>query len=345
MTRSEAPPPRRWDDSAVRQARPAVSARARLDPWKLQGTSDELERTADGRRRVRTLFLTGAECPFACTYCDLWRYTVDGLTPESALPAQIRDGLDGIPQNVTDLKLYNASNFFDGRAVPTADLPEIARLVASFERVIVECHPRLIDERCLDFARRLAPDEPAPDEPAPGETSPHRLELALGLETTHAGALASLNKKMTLEDIRRSTAFALDNGLRVRTFVLHPAPGVPPEEAEAATLATIRFARELGVHQVSIVPLRASEAPIRALVRAGRVAPPTLEGLERTFEKALTLGDASFVVTLDTWDLESVPGPRSCATGACRDTRRRRLEAMNASGGVEPPVSCEHCRS
>src|SRR2546425_4164007 len=116
-------------DARIRRLRPPKPG---IDPWKAHGTVIEEERSASGGlERAVTVFLAGAECPFTCSFCDLWRGTLDGPTPPGALPTQLARALEAIaPPFPHRLKLYNASNFFDRRAVPAEDLPRIAELCA-----------------------------------------------------------------------------------------------------------------------------------------------------------------------------------------------------------------------
>lgn len=111
--------------------------------------------------------------------CDLWKNTLDEATPLGAIPTQIRRALQALPP-ARNIKLYNSGNFFDPQAIPKADHVAIAALLADFRRVIVENHPRLTDYRCVEFAQLIQA----------------QLEVALGLETIHPAALASLNKQM-----------------------------------------------------------------------------------------------------------------------------------------------------
>ena len=124
-------------DRRIRSLRPPKPA---VDPWKAHGVLVEDERRPHGVvERTATIFLAGAECAFTCSFCDLWRYTIDGPTPRGALPAQIEASLAGVGSgSVQRIKLYNASNFFDRRAVPREDLPRIAELCAPFSGVTVE---------------------------------------------------------------------------------------------------------------------------------------------------------------------------------------------------------------
>jgi len=115
----------------------------------------ERERRLDGSLApVLTVLLAGAECPFTCAFCDLWRRTLDGPTPPGAIPRQLKAALreTGPLPATCAAKLYNASNFFDPRAVPPEDDAAIAALLQPFDRVTVECHPRLVAAR-----RRLYP--------------------------------------------------------------------------------------------------------------------------------------------------------------------------------------------
>ena len=53
------------------------------------------------------MFLSGAECPFTCSFCDLWRWTIDGPTPPGALSIQLERILQAHDTPAADrLKLY-----------------------------------------------------------------------------------------------------------------------------------------------------------------------------------------------------------------------------------------------
>jgi hypothetical protein len=135
--------------------------------------------------------------------CDLWKNTLTTSVGRGQIAAQIRWALERLPP-ARHLKLYNAGNFFDPRAIPPGDYAGIARLAAPFARVIVECHPRLIGRRCWEFRRLLA-----------GE-----LEVALGLETVHPEVLPRLNKRMTLDDFATAVRTLRARAIATRAFIL-----------------------------------------------------------------------------------------------------------------------------
>jgi uncharacterized Fe-S cluster-containing MiaB family protein len=64
----------------------------------------------------------------------------DARVEAGAIPEQIQFALDQLPA-ARQVKLYNSGSFFDEKAIPRDDWKEIAELVHSFQRVIVECHP------------------------------------------------------------------------------------------------------------------------------------------------------------------------------------------------------------
>jgi len=295
-----------------------------VDPWRALAHFWETEREpAGGEIAVLTVLLAGAECPFTCVFCDLWRDTLDGPPPPGALPAQLRAVLAEIGKlpRPAAIKLYNASNFFEPRAVPESDEDELVELLAPFARVTVECHPRLVGRRCLAFAERLA----------------GKLEVAMGLETVHPAALPRLGKGMTLEDFDRAAATLAGAGIAMRAFVLVGAPFVPAEESVAWAVRSTEHALARGVERVSLIPLRGGNGALEKLQVGGDFTPPSLDQLEEAFERCLALGAG--VVTADLWDAR-----RFARCGECAEQRIARLDEMNRTGVVAPrEPACAAC--
>ena len=309
------------EDRRIRSLRPPKPG---VDPWVAHGSLLEPERRADGAiERALTVFLAGAECPFTCSFCDLWRWTVDGPTPPGALPAQLERVLRELPPPLPDrLKLYNASNFFDPRAVPPADLPAIVELATPFAHLTVESHANTVGPLTLDLARRI----------------PGRLEVAVGLETIHPEAMKHLNKHMDLDRFDRAAAFLADQAIGLRVFVLLGVPYVGPEESVEWTVRTAAYAVQRGAGRISLIPVRGGNGELERLAAAGHFVPPTLTQLEAAAEQALNLAGAA--VAADLWDADRLP-----ACVQCRPQRLDRLRRLNLTGKLEPPVECEACRA
>jgi archaeosine synthase beta-subunit len=306
-------------DRRIRSLRPP---KARVDPYSAHGSLVEKERRPDGQiERALTIFLTGAECPFTCSFCDLWRWTIDGPTPPGALIRQLRYALQAIDDPVPDrLKLYNASNFFDKRAVPSADIVEIAELAATFAAVTVESHASMIGPTTLDFARQIS----------------GRLEVAVGLETIHPVAAARLNKRLDLARFDSAARFLARNGIDLRVFVLLGAPHVPVEESVAWTVRTVEYAVTRGASVVSIIPVRGGNGEVERLQAAGDFTPPTLAQLEDALDGCLQF--TSSAVIADLWDVERLSACEHCGAG-----RIARLRRLNISGRAEPRIVCTEC--
>jgi radical SAM enzyme (TIGR01210 family) len=295
----------------------------RADPYTAHGSLVEEERRPDGKiERALTVFLTGAECPFTCSFCDLWRWTIDGPTPPGALTSQIEEILRGHRDPLPDrLKIYNASNFFDQRAVPSADIPSIAALAAPFRGVTVESHANTIGPTTLEFAGQI----------------PGRLEVAVGLETIHPVAAAKLNKRLDLARFDSAARFLADNNIDLRVFVLLGAPYVPASESIVWTVRAVEYAVERGASVVSIIPVRGGNGELERLQRLGFFTPPSLTELEAALEECLQ--STRTVVTADLWDVDRL---RACEH--CRPARVERLRQMSVTGRAErDSVGCTVC--
>lgn len=276
----------------------------------------EPEPAADGRLvDVATLFLTNRECPFRCVMCDLWKNTLTESVAPGQIPDQIRWALGQLPP-ARHLKLYNAGSFFDPRAIPPSDYPEIARLAAPFERVIVECHPRLVGRRCHEFHALLQASGRAH-----GSTV---LEVAMGLETVHPEVLPRLNKQMTLDDFARATRELRADGIAVRAFILVRPPFLTDAEGLEWAKRSLDFAFGLGVECCSLIPTRDGNGAMEELARQGHFAPPSLDALEAALEYGLSLRAGR--VFLDLWDIGMVS-----PNAPNRAARVARLAGMNLS--------------
>lgn len=296
-------------------------AKNRLDPflpyaflWEEEfGASGLLEPTA-------TLFLTNRECPYRCLMCDLWQNTLDTRVPAGAIPRQIEHALALLPP-ARQIKLYNAGSFFDPQAIPSEDYAAIAELIQPFARVIVECHPALLGERCLRF-RDLIPGQ---------------LEVAIGLETVHPVALDRLNKRMTVDSFRRAADFLARHQIALRVFLLLSVPFLSAEEGLEWTQCSLEAAFEAGAAVCCVIPTRTGNGAMEALASEGFFTPPSLAALEAALEHGLRLRQGR--VFADLWDIGRLS---DCA---CAPARVERLRQMNRTQQIPPPVRCGVCES
>ena len=301
-------------DADILAARPP---KQRLDPWQPYAFLVEPERTASGViEDVATIFLTNKECPFRCTMCDLWKYTLDERVPLGAIPAQIDHALERLPA-AKHIKLYNAGNFFDPQAIPPEDHVAIAARVRHFETIIVENHPRLTDERCVRFRDLLKT----------------RLEVALGLETIHPDILPRLNKRMTVEDFNRAAMFLRQHDIDVRTFLLLKPPGLNERDGVDWCVKSMQHAFNAGASVCSLIPTRAGNGFMDQLQSSGQFAPPTIRSMEEGLERGIELGAGR--VFMDLWNVE-----RFFDCPGCGPARAERIRRMNLSQQIEPRVEC-----
>lgn len=292
-------------------------AKNQVDPFRPYAWLVEKERQISGEiEDTGTIFLTNMECPFHCLMCDLWKNTTDRPLPVGAIPAQIEWAMQQMT-TVKHLKLYNSGSFFDDRAIPPADYPQIASLLSGFETVIVESHPKFIDETCLQFSDMLK-----------GE-----LQIAIGLETVHPEILRKLNKHVSLDDFGYSVQFLSRNGIRTRAFILLRPPYLSESEGIFWAQKSIDFAFECGVECCIVIPVRAGNGAMDELLKQGDFTSPVIESLETVLEYGIGLKAGR--VFADTWDLELFTDCPDCIK-----QRKARIEAINLTQTINQKVTC-----
>lgn len=268
---------------------------------------------------VATIFLTNRECPFRCTMCDLWRNTLAESVPAGAIPEQIDLALRRL-EPARAVKLYNSGSFFDPRAIPSGDDAAIAARLRGFNRVIVECHPAFVGERCRAFRDLL----------------PGKLEVAMGLETVHPEVLQKLNKRMTLDQFAAAAGFLLHHAIDLRVFILVQPPFMKAEEALDWAQQSLDFAFACGATAATLIPTRGGNGAMESLADAGFFEPPKLSLLEDAAAYGLKLRCGR--VFTDLWDLKQ---SRECPR--CFDARVQRLREMNLRQSPIDAVKCDLC--
>ena len=315
-----------WPQITDRDVLAVRSRKNPMDPWKPYAYLVEPERSSAGTiDDVLTIFLTNRECPFRCTMCDLWRNTLDERVPVGAIPAQIDYACERLP-TASHVKLYNAGNFFDPQAIPRKDYAEIARRVARFKTVIVENHPRFSDDQCLRFRDLIGTN----------------LEVAIGLETIHPAILASLNKRMSVDDFDQAARMLIENQIAVRTFLLLKPPGLDEDSGVEWAFRSIKHAIGIGVSCISLIPTRAGNGLMETLQASGEFSRPRIQSMEQILERGLEYARGISPTTrvfMDVWD-----AVQFCDCARCGPARVDRIQRMNLSQKNEPTVECDCTR-
>ena len=238
-----------------------------------------------------------------------------------ALPisGQIEWALAKMP-GVRHLKLYNSGSFFDERAIPESEYAGIASLVSSMHTVIVECHPLLVNEKCLRFRDMLKPE----------------LHIALGLETVNREVLGELNKKMTPEDFAGAITYLTANEILSRAFILLRPPFMSEEEGIFWAERSIDFAFDAGVECCTVIPVRGGNGAMEELKKEGCFSTPDITSLEKVLEYGIALKKGR--VFADTWDLKMFSG---CSI--CFQERLSRIISMNLNQKIIAGLDCS-CR-
>ena len=296
-------------------------ARAQVDPNRPYAFLVEEECSAEREVvPVATIFLTNRECPWRCVMCDLWRNTLIEPVPVGAIPRQIDYALAQLPP-ARQIKLYNSGSFFDSKAIPFADYAAIASRIQGFERTIVESHPSLVAESCIKLRDIL----------------PHRLEVAMGLETVHPEILDRLNKRMTLDQFSDAAVFLKRNDIDLRVFILVQPPFMKPEESLHWAQRSLDFAFDCGATAATLIPTRGGNGAMETLAQQGEFVPPTLKTVEDAGHYGL--GQMRGRVFVDLWNMSNA----SMHCPVCLPKRIARLHEMNLFQQIIDPIVCPSC--
>jgi radical SAM enzyme (TIGR01210 family) len=305
---------------ADREIVAARGSRSPLDPTRPYSTFVEREHSSTGEiEDVAAIFLTNKECPFRCVFCDLWQNTLPDRVADGLVAGQVEWALANLPET-PHVKLYNAGSFFDPQAIPSGDLPRIAELLAGKRTAIVECHPRFVDERCISFAKAIAPV---------------KLKIAMGLETVDPEVLPRIKNSMTLDDFESAARFLTGNGIDIRAFILLGPPGHLGGERIDWAQRSIDYAFSVGVECCVVIPVRAGNGIVDALEAKRLYARTNLAELQSVVEYGIRSGRGR--VFADLWDVDNTTGcPR------CSAARATALEEMNLTQrpSASPDCSC-----
>lgn len=317
------PLPPKLDDAAILAARGSRAAQDPGRPIRCLVEPEPLLR--GGVADVAAIFTTGPECPFRCLMCDLWKHTLERGKSHPSLADQVERALQELP-DVPHVKIYNAGSFFDSQAVSASDRARVAELVQGRERVIVECHPLLVDRRCAEFAATIAPTV---------------LEVAMGLETVDPLVLSRLNKRMTLGDFDRAARLLLDSGVELRAFILLGPPGHFGAESVEWAKRSVDHALSLAASYAVVIPVRPGNGILDRLERQGQFVRPTVAELTRVLTHGLesrgssAAGRRDGCVLVDLWDIEN--------SFDCPDCGPLRAEALRRMNLTQRPVAVVEC--
>ena len=293
-----------------------------VDPDRPYAYLVEPERQRDGDiKNVATVFLTNKECPFRCLMCDLWKNTTEQRVSDDTIVTQVEWALSQLPET-KHVKLYNSGSFFDAQAIPRADWRPLAHVLRGYESVVVETHPRTVDDDCQRFADMIDSD----------------LQVAMGLETVDPEVLPLLNKRMDLEHFESATNYLLSAGIGVRAFILLRTPFQSEEQGLEWAKRSIDYAFSIGVECCAVIPTRAGNGAMDRLEAKGHFAPPSLCSLESALDYGVSLGRGR--VFADLWDIERFFDCAECGPG-----RAERMSQVNLGQEFVPQVRCECDRS
>ena len=305
--------------SAARERSPdpdaCVPAKPHVDPWRPTARWSRTSAAPDGSvERALTVFLAGAECPFTCSFCDLWRLhdrRPDAARALARAAAAGTGGRGGRTRPARPDQALQREQLLRPRAVPApGPAGSWPRWSAPFAGVTVESHASTDRRRrCCAFARaarRTARGRAGTRDDPPG------------------GAAAPQQARSTSRASTRAAALLRQAGIDLRVFVLLGAPFVPAEESVEWTVRTVEHAAlEQGARVVAIIPVRGGNGEMERL-GARATSRRRRSRSSRPRSSAVCAPGAAASSLADLWDAERLAALRRRAV-------RRAIERLRVS--------------
>lgn len=274
------------------------------------------------KKSISTVFLTNKECPWRCVMCDLWKNTLPYSNSDQDIISQVTFALDKLEP--TDwIKLYNSGSFFDQKAINKSSWPALLPHLNTFERIIVENHPKLTQPEVLHFRSGL-----------PGE-----FEIAMGLESANEEILKRLNKGFDLSDFRRACEKLHEWDVLIRAFVLINPPFTRNAKESLKDIEkSCLLCNECGVQTLSLIPTRGDSEYMKILEKDDQFQEPNLELIDKAFQVGLNYFSGRTL--LDLWDIS-----KFATCKLCIPNQVKRFSEMNRLQVFQEPLSCASCNN
>ena len=170
--------------------------------------------------------------------CDLWKNTLTETVPARSNSRTDRIRPPATPTSPPNQALQQRQLLRSSRN-PARRPSRHRHTIASFERVIVECHPALIGENCFQF--KIIEWQPGSSNGSGDRASPNPRQAQQAHDTEQFAAAAELLRK---------------NDIDLRVFILVKPPFMREEEALEWAARSLDFAFDCGATAVTLIPTR-----------------------------------------------------------------------------------------
>lgn len=283
----------------------------------------------DGRRfRRKRIILRSMGCSIpTCTMCPftnetLYRHT-DALTARDYinqfLNAFVHDALDDYDM----VCVYNDGNFFSDQELPAEARRFLYNAVAASrcDMLTVESLPQFITLGILDEAASLL--------------APKKLSVGIGLQSA-APVVRELcvNTSFTNQQFEAVVARLQVRGCVTKVYVMVKPPFLTEAEGVADAVASVRYARSLGITSITLCPTRVSpNTVVEKLYNTGAYTPPWLWSIVEILRQTHCEADARVAcINLRGTDFQSIH-PSNCEQ--CSDEVVNAIEQFNVDRDIE----------
>ena len=229
----------------------ALKDRKKRQPNKAIAAWVEEDRLIVGTGQALVIIMNSLGCEWSrgeaggCSMCGYSNDTTENIT-EDDLIQQIEDVYNRFSEkDIQAVKLFNSGSFLDEKEIPPKAQEKIMEIINQFESVkeiIIESRPEYVENSTLKRIKKQIPEK--------------QLEIGIGLESSNDFIrINNINKGFLFSDFKKAVKIALDNDVRVKSYLLFKPPFLTENEAIEDMIQSSIDSIKAGASSISINPL------------------------------------------------------------------------------------------
>ena len=261
----------------------SLKLRKRRVPNKAIAAWIEDDRLIKNPGKALVIIMSSSGCKWAlsegggCSMCGYSNDTSEVITADNLIK-QIQEVLPKFAdKQFQSVKLFNSGSFLDETEIPVKAQDEIISLISAIEQVsevIVETRPEFVTSVRLQQLKEILGDK--------------ELELGIGLESSNDYIRINyINKGFLFEDFAAAVKIAVENNVRVKSYLLLKPPFLTEKEAIEDAIQSIIDSIKVGARTISINPVNIQNGTlVYALWKDNLYRSPWFWSLKEVIQKA-----------------------------------------------------------
>ena len=212
----------------------------------------EDDRLINEAGKALVIIMNSSGCDWAlgdgggCSMCGYSNDTSEVITDENLIEQVQKVLQEFSDKTFQSVKLFNSGSFLDENEIPIKAQDEIMKMVSNLSKVtevIVETRPEFVTKKALKRLKAILGND-------------KELELGIGLESSDDFIRINyINKGFLFNDFNKAVKLAINNNVRVKSYLLFKPPFLTEKEAIADTIQSTIDSIKVGARTISINPV------------------------------------------------------------------------------------------